>query len=98
MATYFTGQVTVNMPRMCVIKGCRSTASEKDAGVKFYSFPNEKRTILDDEEKQLASRRRKLWLERAEFVESDINSASKVCSKHFVNGKYSFNFTNFFEI
>lgn len=76
------------MPVTCIVFGCKSRY--KRHNVTFHSIPIElnhrHKTYLND----LSRERRAKWLaaiKREDLTESKMRN-QKVCSKHFINGKF----------
>ena len=78
--------MTDRMGFICAVLGC-SHKSDRDKAYKFYSLPKIVKYQGIAHEK-LTTRRQRLWL--ASIKRSDIKNMRyiRVCSDHFVSGKY----------
>ncbi|KAK4002917.1 hypothetical protein OUZ56_004710 [Daphnia magna] len=68
----------------CIVKGCtRSRLTNNDA--RFFSIPK-----VRNDETELLVERRALWLKRVNIKEKQLLVSGKVCDKHFILGKPSY--------
>ena len=67
--------------RYCIVPQCRTNALNSK-GSRFFALPN-----ITQNEKELETEQRKLWLKRIGLKESDLKGNQCVCEKHFINGK-----------
>ena len=74
------------MVNFCAVVGC-GMCSDRDKGVSFYRLPAE---ISHEGEmtQELTKRRRALWLARIHRRDLKPTHHTRVCSRHFIGGKY----------
>jgi len=73
----------------CIIKGCQSR-SEGGGSIRFFQIPKVVRNRCKEAELK-STRRRNLWLARINkpsLREENIKDHVKVCSRHFLKGKF----------
>ena len=72
----------------CCVVGC-SNRSEKYSSKSFYKIPAVA-SYHDKETQELSSKRRSAWFSSIKRADIDTSASFyRVCSDHFVNGKYS---------
>ena len=78
------------MVNTCVVVGCTNRSSHVEKNLKFFEIPKLiKHQGVQTEE--LSTERRRLWLSRinrANFNPDPAKRHFKVCSEHFISGKY----------
>ena len=78
------------MVNTCVVWGCTNRSKPGDTDLKFFDIPKViKHQGIQTE--QLSTERRRLWLARINRANFDPNPSKrhyKVCSAHFIAGKF----------
>lgn len=78
------------MVNTCVVWGCTNRSKPGDSSLKFFDIPK----VIEHQgiqTKELTSERRRIWLariNRADFSPDPSKRHFKVCSDHFIQGKY----------
>ena len=71
---------------ICAVVGC-GMRSGRDKGISFYRLPAEI-THQGERTRELTKKRRALWLARIHRADLKPTNHTRVCSKHFIGGKY----------
>lgn len=78
----------LKMPTKCSVSGCENYYSK---GVPFFDVPSPLKYKFCSEKAELSKKRRTLWLE-AMGILKDSSKILRICSKHFVTGKFDCQF------